>query len=455
MTFFPPTPTSTPASGPPRRSRLLAWLTVLALLGLPRASVAAPEVELITMGPGTTLFDGFGHAALRVVDTEAGTDLVYTFGAIAYDGVLLGWRFLRGEVLFESRVRSWKKVLRSYTRQDRTIYRQRLALLPGEHRWLAARLAESVLPENKYYRYHHFRDNCSTRPRDLLDRATGGAVRRALLRPSPDGRTIRELGLEGLSLNAPLLLVMNVVLGRLTDHPTTGWEAAYVPARLREELAVATRELHGRVVPLASPVEVVYARQAPLRRLPIGWGAGLAGLLGGLGLLVGLLLLTRPASTRWLPRLQGATALAWVLVGGSLGLALDTVALSELVPEFRINENLFLFTLLDLGLLWPALAWLSGRRAGRLLAGTSYYLLVRGIVAVGVLLAQVTGLLIQPPLTLAAMVAATMLPLGLSGLRLARSSESYAPASAAPPPAALLPSPPRRRKEAKKAGKVR
>ncbi len=86
---------------------------LLPLLLLPSPAAARPEVELVTMGPGASLFDGFGHAALRVVDEQAGKDRVYAFGALSTRGYdpLLGWRFLRGEVLFEARARPWQQVL--------------------------------------------------------------------------------------------------------------------------------------------------------------------------------------------------------------------------------------------------------------------------------------------------------------------------------------------------------
>src|SRR3546814_18202698 len=42
---------------------------------------------------------------------------------------------------------------------------------------LAQFLAWNALPENAYYHYDYFTDNCSTRVRDALDKALGGALR--------------------------------------------------------------------------------------------------------------------------------------------------------------------------------------------------------------------------------------------------------------------------------------
>jgi hypothetical protein len=44
---------------------------------------------------------------------------------------------------------------------------------------LANSLRENARPENREYLYDYFRDNCSTRVRDAVDRAVGGRVRQA------------------------------------------------------------------------------------------------------------------------------------------------------------------------------------------------------------------------------------------------------------------------------------
>ena len=36
----------------------------------------------------------------------------------------------------------------------------------------------NLLRQNRNYRYDHLDDNCSTRVRDLIDRITGGSLRR-------------------------------------------------------------------------------------------------------------------------------------------------------------------------------------------------------------------------------------------------------------------------------------
>jgi len=378
---------------------------------------APPEIGVLTMGPGRSLFDGFGHTALLLRDPNNGTATVYTYGALRWTGPLLGWRFLRGEVKFEGRQRSLGAVLRSYAKQDRPVSLQPLLLEPEEARTLAARLAWSMQPENVRYLYHHFNDNCSTRPRDFIDEASGGALRRALSRPG-DGSNAREQVLRGLSLNPALLLLMNVVLGRPTEPALDQWRLSFVPAEFAAALAGATRTVNGVERPFVGPARPLVARRSPLERWDTAWGAHLAwllalGVLGLVALGAGALRRDRQRGSDAVlaRRLLGGGLLAWALVGGGLGLVLDTVATSEFVPEFRHNENLLLYTALDLWLLWPA--WNALRGRGGALRGASHYLLLRGGLALLVGLAQGLGLLVQTPLALAGLAASATLGLGL------------------------------------------
>ena len=62
----------------------------------------------------------------------------------------------------------------------RSIEIQDLALSPEQARSLAAALAHNAQPDQMYYRYEPYRDNCSTRVRDALDLSLAGALEQAL-----------------------------------------------------------------------------------------------------------------------------------------------------------------------------------------------------------------------------------------------------------------------------------
>src|SRR5262249_47286659 len=180
-----------------------------------------PSIELITMGPGNDIFEAFGHATLCVTDALQPDGVCYNYGITNFrDPPKLVWDFVRGKARFWVGPTSRARTLDSYTRNDRTIYIQRLALAPERARALAAALARDLLPENRYYLYHHFKDNCTTRLRDHLDRASGGAFHAAFA-DRATGATLRQLSTTGYLGDVPMLIATELVEGYFADRPAT------------------------------------------------------------------------------------------------------------------------------------------------------------------------------------------------------------------------------------------
>jgi hypothetical protein len=242
--------------------RLLPAAAILLGLGLGlgagRHALAdeAPEVELLTMGPGEDIFASFGHAALRV--RVGRRDQVYNYGYTSFDDPALVLTFLRGRARFWVGRQPFRSAIEDYRIEDRGVERQRLALTPAQHAELARRLEENLLPENRNYRYHHFADNCATRLRDLVDRASGGAVRRQL-EGRPIGTTFRALVREGFANRLGVVLLGELLLGRGLDRPIDAWQGSFLPRILSAELRRV--KLDGRA--LASEPEPLHLRQSP------------------------------------------------------------------------------------------------------------------------------------------------------------------------------------------------
>lgn len=317
---------------------MLEPLTVIAALSAPPA---APRIELYTMGQGDDLFERFGHAALCVVhDRAPSRSRCYNYGTTDFGSPPeeLGWDFLRGRARFWVSIWPLERMLASYEADDRTIWRQRLALSPEQVQRVVDRLAHDAREQNRYYLYHHFYDNCSTRLRDVLVDATGGALLSRAERPFD--RTFRALGREGLAEAPAALVVGDLLVGRDADRTPSVREAMFLPDVLRREVE---RELG------AAP-ELVYARQGrefsrtPPKNAP--WQLGLA------------LVVALPAATsRLLGRAERVLLAASGILLGLLGCIVWTVAAVSAVPELRANEALAVFWPTDLALGFVPLAW--------------------------------------------------------------------------------------------------
>jgi hypothetical protein len=303
------------------------------------ALLAAPEVSLITMSEGDALYARFGHAALRV--RTPGSDRVYNFGTTDFTRPDLIAAFLRGHVRFWVATATWEDTVAAYARDDRSIWQQELRLLPAQHDWLAAKLLWQALPAHRDYAYDHFRDNCTTRVRDLIDEAVGGRVHAALARPYP--RRYRELALTGFPRELGLQLGVDLLLGRAADAPITSWDATFLPRILRVALPAVPAD-DGRA--LAGPPQPIYLRRAaplPIERAPMAGRLSLSGLA--------TLFLALAVAGRRSARIARAARIAWGLVGGLVGLALLAIAFYSRMPLLRHNANLGLLVPLDLALI--------------------------------------------------------------------------------------------------------
>jgi len=334
-----------------RRAWLPRLLLCIALWLGAATAMAAPRIGVMTMQPGEIFWERFGHNAIVVDDPARGGPVSYNFGFFDLDEPGFVGRFVRGDMRYLLVEMPQEDDLAYYRDVGRGVTLQWLDLTPAQAEAIAAALAENALPENARYRYDYFTDNCSTRVRDALDRALGGALRRQLSARS-QGNTYRS---EAVRLASPagwMWLGFDVGIGPYGDRPLSRWEEAFVPMRLAASLREA-RGTGGR--PLVAAEETLLPHRlspepvdAPRRWWP--WA------LAGLALAAGVLALR----TRR-PRLLAALASVVWLGCGMLGLVLAFLWCCTDHVAAWANRNLLLFDPLCLLALPGARRILRGR----------------------------------------------------------------------------------------------
>jgi hypothetical protein len=285
----------------------------------------APTVYLMTFGRGDAVWERYAHNAVRVVDPAAGTDLAYNWGEFDFDQPNFLGRFLTGDTKYAMRAFDAPALAEAYARRaNRAVWLQELAVAPAAARALADSLRAFDTEARRYYRYDYYNDNCSTRVRDALDFATGGALRRALA-GAPAATTWRA-DTRRLNAGDPLIYTgIQLALGRPADRPLDRWQAGYLPLDLREAVrGVRVAGAGGAPAPLVRGEYEVWAapgRAPEPARAPsyaLGYaaaGALAAAVLAGLG----------AAARRGGAGARAAFAAAaggWALATGALGTAL-------------------------------------------------------------------------------------------------------------------------------------
>jgi hypothetical protein len=327
--------------------------------GNPALLLPAPKISVITFGPGDETFSKFGHDALLVVDPRQPPErreLVFNYGTFRFDSPWLILDFLKGKLSYWLSAGTLSQTLAVYRRANRSVSVQELALPPEAARALTAFLYENVRPENAYYRYDYYRDNCATRIRDVLDRFLGGRLSAAS--HGPAHLTYRE-HTRRLTVAAPFLyLGLDLAMGPLIDQPVTEWDEMFLPARVAMKLDQLSDASGAPVV--RRRYSLFEAQRPPEAQEAPGFRWGWLALGACLG--VALYLLGRARGTA--VRVAQALGLAVVgLLAGLLGSALLVLWFLTDHDVTYWNQNVLLVPMWALAL--PVLAFDLGRSRPR------------------------------------------------------------------------------------------
>ncbi len=126
------------------------------------------QISLLTSTPGPLLYQAFGHSALRVRDKSQNLDEVYNYGTFDFNTENFYWKFVKGYLNYSLEVRSFEKYLEDYHYYNQSVYEQVFNFTNKEANEVYKFLQNNQLPENKFYLYDYFHDNCANRIGDLI-----------------------------------------------------------------------------------------------------------------------------------------------------------------------------------------------------------------------------------------------------------------------------------------------
>ena len=147
-----------------------AWAQVIT----PPDSTAADnaiKVSLITFYPGDEVFEVFGHTEIMVEYDKNKRPFYFNYGVFDFNSPNFVARYIKGET--DYMCANMPPELDGGMKPGRKMVKQELNLTQEQARQVLAMLITNALPDNRVYRYRHFSDNCSTRPRDIIEKALG------------------------------------------------------------------------------------------------------------------------------------------------------------------------------------------------------------------------------------------------------------------------------------------
>lgn len=343
--------------------RALKLALSASLIALARATAQAPlpapapeegsnlTIYVLTFGQGDDVWEKFGHNAIWIHDPAHASDITYNWGMFSFDEPQFIRRFLSGNTHYWMAGIPLDPILQEYRQRNRSILAQELNLTPAQRLELERFLEWNALPENRFYRYDYFRDNCSTRLRDAIDRIVNGQLKRATDSITTT-TTYRSHTARLTADNIPLYTGIMLALGHPADRPLTAWEEMFLPARVADRLRSAQIAGPGGVqIPLVKSERPLFnatrppERTSPPNYLPFYVAAGL--LLGVL-----LIYLVRAGENGSAPArfVAGAIAALWSLASGFFGLVVVAAWLLTQHVFMGRNENLLQFDPMSLAL---------------------------------------------------------------------------------------------------------
>lgn len=308
-------------------------LTVIAVFfGLQTSSQPLSEnaeVSVLTCGPGDDLYATFGHTAIQIYDPHTGVDRVYNYGTFDFDTPNFYLKFARGKLLYSLQVTSFERFMYVYHLEGRWVKRQVLNLNSEEKQNLYNFLETNALPQNRDYKYDFFYDNCSTRPRDVLEEVLGDKL--VYNNISTDSlQTFREL-IDLYLVNHPWSdLGIDFALGAPCDRIANRRQEMFLPDYLMYNLEVAQIQRNGMKSPLVSKTtEILKEKRTPEKASNILW---LFWVLFGFCILTAFFI--HPKHLRWFD-------IAFFLTAGLLGVVIALLWFATDHSATKWNFNLF------------------------------------------------------------------------------------------------------------------
>ncbi|MDR2193332.1 MAG: DUF4105 domain-containing protein [Treponema sp.] len=214
-------------------------------------------IKIAVIGPGDELYFWWGHLALIIEDHIAGSRTFYDWGVFSFNADDFFKNFAFGRLAYMCAASPADRGINRYiqTNRDITVYTLNLSRETKE----AVRLfAETnIRPENREYMYHHFKDNCATRIRDIIDMATDGQFK-AAFGDAPGRYTLRQHIRRHTWFSPFFDWLLNALMGQDIDAPLTIWQEMFLPAEIGSRIAGFTYiDGNGEAQKLVASVETL------------------------------------------------------------------------------------------------------------------------------------------------------------------------------------------------------
>lgn len=192
------------------------------------------RISLLTCSPGDEIYNSYGHSAIRVQDMHNGFDVVFNYGTFDFGTPFFVPKFLRGTLDYMLSASNFQRFIATYQREQRGVVEREFILSTSQKEEMEQFLFFNLQPENRFYRYDFFFDNCATRIRDIAFRITNKDSQKS--KKLSDTETFRDCLHYFVTQNEWYGAGIDLILGVRTDKYISAYDKAMLPDFLEELL---------------------------------------------------------------------------------------------------------------------------------------------------------------------------------------------------------------------------
>jgi len=290
--------------------------------------------KMAVYGPSDEIFIWWGHAALIVENTRWNFSRVFDWGVFTYPSESFIKDFIGEQVRYKCT--EGYLDMDMYINEDRDITVYTLNLDRKAKETILSYAENKVLPENCFYDYHEFRDNCSTSIRDIIDMGIGGRLKDAF-GSAPARFSIRQHVRRYTWFRPFSDWFLDFMMGQVHDEKVSVWDEMFLPVEIARNIVdFSYTDDSGAERKLVSSVQVFNStkKRPPILNKPLTtWPFTLAA-----GLIIAALLFFIEAMGKKHPRLSGIIR---GLIQSLLGLALGGIGCVLVFGIFFMSNDYF------------------------------------------------------------------------------------------------------------------
>jgi hypothetical protein len=206
------------------------------------------KIYVLTCSPGEELYQVFGHTAFFIQDSARHFFMVYHYGTFNFSDPNFYLNFIRGRLNYMLGLEYYIDFINEYTIDKRNVYMTELNLSYEKKNEIYKFLTWKSQPENRYYKYDFFMDNCATRVRGVIEKFYGDSL------IYPQNYKIKKTYRQAIT---PYLRPMpwtrfgiNLLLGLPADKKLDFRSAMFLPDYIDTVYSKSTLNINGKIEPV-------------------------------------------------------------------------------------------------------------------------------------------------------------------------------------------------------------